>query len=122
MTIHPREVFEYPQTYWRFLTTQQDVDCEGQHFDRKEAGRRNLNGCVDRNTVKFFDCQNDSGSPDKICLIYVPYTEHSICETIGSVPRAMCSDPIKLETVWTTTFNGRLLLPSCFKLSRSEVV
>src|SRR6266567_610521 len=38
--------------------------------------------------VKFFDCQNDSNARDKICLVYVPYTEHAICETPASLPKA----------------------------------
>ncbi len=147
---HPRDVFEHPENYWNFLTVKEDVDFEGQYFDRKEAGRIKSTGFVDRSTiqsvvndiaesvsafansnklggllvlgvsnrgeikginhlnddqrniitnihallsnqaatVKFFDCQNDSNTPDKICLIYVPHTEHNICETPGYVPKA----------------------------------
>ena len=33
------EVFDNPGAYWDFITASRDVDFEGQHFDRKEAGR-----------------------------------------------------------------------------------
>jgi predicted HTH transcriptional regulator len=35
----PRHVFDNPQATWAFLTQPTDEDVEGQHFDRKEAGR-----------------------------------------------------------------------------------
>ncbi len=35
----PRRVFDDPQFAWAFLTQPTDDDFEGQHFDRKEAGR-----------------------------------------------------------------------------------
>lgn len=35
----PRQVFDDPQAAWAFLTQPTDDDFEGQHFDRKEAGR-----------------------------------------------------------------------------------
>ncbi len=37
---------------------------------------------------KFVDCVDESNNPNRICLIYVPYTEHAICETPGSFPKA----------------------------------
>ena len=39
-------------------------------------------------SVKFVDCTNDSGQPDLVCLIYVPYARSCICETVGRFPRA----------------------------------
>jgi predicted HTH transcriptional regulator len=147
---NPREVFEQPENHWSFLTAATDADFEGQHFDRKEGGRKKADGTVDRHiihnligeitecisafanfnkiggllvlgiskdgeikgishltdeqrngitnisvmlanqaaTAKFFDCQNELGLPDFVCLIYVPYTEYAICETFGSLPKA----------------------------------
>ena len=38
--------------------------------------------------AKFFECTNDSGVQDSICLVYVPYTLRRICQTIGNRPRA----------------------------------
>ena len=35
----PWQLFEDPQTAWAYLTQPTDDDFEGQHFDRKEAGR-----------------------------------------------------------------------------------
>lgn len=35
----PRQVFEDPQSAWAYLIQPTDDDFEGQHFDRKEAGR-----------------------------------------------------------------------------------
>lgn len=35
----PRQVFDDPQSAWSFLTHPNDDEFEGQHFDRKEAGR-----------------------------------------------------------------------------------
>jgi len=147
---HPRDVFDHPDVYWNFLTAQADTDFEGQFFDRKEAGRPNSTGFLERNalqdlikeitecvsafansnkqggllvlgisskgeikgirhlsdaqrnnianinamltnqaaTVRFFDCHNESNTPDILCLIYVPHTEYGICETLHSIPKA----------------------------------
>ena len=38
----PREVFDNPSVYRDFLTQDSDDGFEGQHFDRKEAGRGNV--------------------------------------------------------------------------------
>jgi predicted HTH transcriptional regulator len=35
----PREVYDDPNAFWQFLTQPHDNDFEGQHFDRKEAGK-----------------------------------------------------------------------------------
>ena len=48
---NPREVFEHPENHWGFLTVSSDADFEGQHFDRKEAGRKKADGLVDRSTI-----------------------------------------------------------------------
>ena len=40
----PKEVFEDPSSHWDFLVQASDDDFEGQHFDRKEAGRENIDG------------------------------------------------------------------------------
>src|SRR5262245_38036249 len=37
----PRDVFDNPSRFRSFLTVARDSDFEGQHFDRKEAGRCN---------------------------------------------------------------------------------
>lgn len=37
--------------------------------------------------AKFFECTNDSGGQDFICLVYVPYTSRRICQTLGNRPR-----------------------------------
>ena len=34
---NPKEVFDDPEKYWIFLTTQSDKDFEGQHFERKDT-------------------------------------------------------------------------------------
>jgi predicted HTH transcriptional regulator len=39
----PRQVFDDPETAWAYLTQPTDDDFEGQHFDRKEAGRPQSN-------------------------------------------------------------------------------
>jgi len=44
----PVEVFEHPDKYWAFLTAKSDNDFEGQYFDRKEAGRIEVNGFVSK--------------------------------------------------------------------------
>jgi len=144
---NPREVFEYPEQHWEFLTALDDAEFEGQYFDRKEAGRVGQNGKNDLTKVieqiaecisafananksgsllvlgistkgeikgvkhlvdserirltnfgdilrnqaaqgKFYDCINEFGDKDEICLIYVPYTPQQICETIGNFPKA----------------------------------
>ncbi|PSB26636.1 RNA-binding domain-containing protein [Stenomitos frigidus] len=38
--------------------------------------------------AKFFECTNDFGKKDLICLVYVPYTSRRICQTVGNHPRA----------------------------------
>jgi len=37
---------------------------------------------------QFFDCTDDLKNPNRVCFIYVPYSEHAICETLHSPPRA----------------------------------
>ena len=39
-------------------------------------------------TVNEVDCVSYEGEPDKLLLVYVPYAEHGICETLESRPRA----------------------------------
>jgi hypothetical protein len=48
---NPREVFEHPENHWSFLTAKTDADFEGQHFDRKEAGRKKADGSVDKHVI-----------------------------------------------------------------------
>jgi predicted HTH transcriptional regulator len=146
----PKEVFEHPERFWEFLTAPTDVEFEGQHFDRKEAGRQSADGSVGRNqfsnlieevtetisafanknreggllvlgissegrikgikhltesqincvtnfgtllnhqaaAAKTVDCTDEAGDANRICLIYVPYTERHICETPGNSPKA----------------------------------
>lgn len=38
--------------------------------------------------VKLVDCTNEAGQDDSICLMYVPYQQAAICETISQPPRA----------------------------------
>jgi hypothetical protein len=42
----PREVFENPRHYWSFLTRPKDDEVEGQHFDRKQAGKLSPDGTL----------------------------------------------------------------------------
>ncbi len=42
----PKEVFDNPEKYWQFLTVSNDSKFEGQHFERKEAGRPDNSGNV----------------------------------------------------------------------------
>lgn len=46
-----RDVYDHPKNHWTFLTASQDTDFEGQHFDRKEAGRPNSSGRVERHEM-----------------------------------------------------------------------
>jgi len=47
----PRAVFDDPSGHWAFLTQPTDDGFEGQHFDRKEAGRPQSDGTVSRNSL-----------------------------------------------------------------------
>lgn len=47
----PQNVFDDPHKYWAFITSPNDNDFEGQHFDRKEAGTLDKSGGVTRNSV-----------------------------------------------------------------------
>ena len=38
--------------------------------------------------AKFHDCMDETGRPNKVCLIYTPYTDNAICETPGMNPKA----------------------------------
>lgn len=48
----PRRVFDDPQSAWSFLTHPKDDEFEGQHFDRKEAGRSVGGAPVTRNALE----------------------------------------------------------------------
>ena len=41
-----RRVFDDPQAHWAYLTQPTDDGFEGQHFDRKEAGRPQPGGTI----------------------------------------------------------------------------
>jgi predicted HTH transcriptional regulator len=43
---NPRSVFDDPHAYWGYLTQPTDDGFEGQHFDRKEAGRPQAGGTI----------------------------------------------------------------------------
>lgn len=56
-----KEVFDHPDMHWKFLTVPADNLFEGQHFDRKEAGRVNFgsqvsNGELRRLRVEHIAC------------------------------------------------------------------
>jgi hypothetical protein len=40
----PKQVYDDPDAYWDFVTVTTDATFEGQHFDRKEAGRPEADG------------------------------------------------------------------------------
>lgn len=46
-----KDVFDNPSEYWDFLTLDSDSQFEGQHFDRKEAGRLNDSGNLGSNQL-----------------------------------------------------------------------
>ena len=60
----PREVYDNPNAHWSFITSLDDGDFEGQHFDRKEAGRRGshdgVKGLITK-TVSAFANKNREG-------------------------------------------------------------
>ena len=39
-------------------------------------------------TTRDVNCHNSAGSPDKILLVFTPFSENGICETLGINPRA----------------------------------
>jgi predicted HTH transcriptional regulator len=146
----PRDVFERPEDHWAFLKAPSDTNFEGQHFDRKEAGKVGAGGIVPKNQFdgvidqvtecisafsnynreggllavgistagevvgidhlndeqrgrltnigqllkgqcaepRFVDYVDHAGNLRTICLIYVPYSEHDICETLSDPPKA----------------------------------
>lgn len=47
----PRQVFDDPQAAWNFLTQPTDDDFEGQHFDRKEAGRPQAGASISKSEL-----------------------------------------------------------------------
>ena len=48
----PKQIYDDPNTYWGFVTIATDTAFEGQHFDRKEAGRIEADGTVHRTKLK----------------------------------------------------------------------
>lgn len=146
----PRHLFDDPLSGWAFLTQPTDDKFEGQHFDRKEAGRpqgntqlsskeldgikahviktvsafansnfeggllvlgissdgeikgidhlseTQSNSITDLNSllhthaaeVRFYPCQDTSGSEKTLCLIYSAYLPNAICETPEKLPKA----------------------------------
>src|SRR5262249_51561933 len=44
----PRQGFDDPSSHWVYLTQPTDDDFEGQHFDRKEAGRSQSGAPISR--------------------------------------------------------------------------
>lgn len=48
----PKKVYDDPDAYWDFVTVATDTTFEGQHFDRKEAGRMEADGTVHKAKLK----------------------------------------------------------------------
>jgi hypothetical protein len=48
----PKQVCNDPDAYWDFITVAADAIFEGQHFDRKEAGRPEADGTVHNSKLK----------------------------------------------------------------------
>jgi hypothetical protein len=48
----PKQVCNDPGAYWDFITVAADATFEGQHFDRKEAGRPEADGTVHNSKLK----------------------------------------------------------------------
>ena len=48
----PRQVFDAPQTAWSYLIQPADDEFEGQHFDRKEAGRPQSNVAISKSSLE----------------------------------------------------------------------
>jgi hypothetical protein len=59
----PKQVYDNPATYWDFVTVTTDVNFEGQHFDRKEAGRLEAGGTT--HNAKLSGARPDHG----MCLV-----------------------------------------------------
>jgi predicted HTH transcriptional regulator len=51
---HPKEVFDDPLAHWAFITANSDDVFEGQHFDRKEACRKDASGNIAGAQLKKF--------------------------------------------------------------------
>ena len=57
-TVHPmpepksKDVYDDPHHYWDLITVSSDEKFEGQHFERKQAGRLDASGEVDRTELK----------------------------------------------------------------------
>ena len=51
---HPtfHDVYAGPEAHWDFLTAERDSAFEGQHFDRKEAGRPDGGGTLAKNKFR----------------------------------------------------------------------
>ncbi|MGE3876884.1 MAG: helix-turn-helix domain-containing protein, partial [Parvibaculaceae bacterium] len=50
--LKPKKVYDDPDAYWDFVTVPTDTTFEGQHFDRKEAGRTEADGTVHNAKLK----------------------------------------------------------------------
>jgi predicted HTH transcriptional regulator len=48
---NPRLLFDEPQAHWAYLTQPTDDGFEGQHFDRKEAGRLQAGGTISSSSL-----------------------------------------------------------------------
>src|SRR5438270_9904208 len=51
---HPKDVFDDPMAHWSFITANSDDAFEGQHFDRKEACRKDASGNIAGAQLKKF--------------------------------------------------------------------
>jgi predicted HTH transcriptional regulator len=72
------------------------ISSEGKVKGIKHISEDQLNNLLNINnlllhqeaTAKTIHCQDEDGRPDEICLIFVPYTERQICESLGASPKA----------------------------------
>ena len=88
----PKQVYDNPDAYWDFVTVTTDVDFEGQHFDRKEAGRLEADGTT--HNAKL------SGARDQIVECVSAFAN----ATGGLLAHSVdCDQPIRLIVI---TYSG----------------
>lgn len=61
------------------------------HLQEKQLNRlTNINDLLlnQSTQVRLFDCEDDSGSSNRIILLYTPHTEQGLCQTLGNFPKA----------------------------------
>lgn len=122
----PIEVYESPNAYWSLITADTDTESEGQHFDRKEAGKPDATGHLSSNklseiiqqtkeTISAFANTNKDGG-----LIVIGISKKGEVKGLSHLSDDQRNN-LMVPQIWLTNHNSRVKLHDCPGLLSAKI-